>query len=220
MGLDVPRRFAALTATLGLSIIVAAPATAQDDDSYLPGSKIGTQITVNYGNAKPPSGFLALCKRLPENCEDVSSATGEPVISPAQWATIDLINRDVNRRIASVSDRDLYGQEEFWAYPTNAGDCEDYVLEKRRQLVSAGIPAATLLITVVLDEHGEGHAVLTVSSAAGDYILDNRRNEILHWSAVNYKFLKRQSPARPSHWVALAPQKPQTALVSSGNSAP
>lgn len=216
----MPGRFAALTATLGLSIILAASAAAQDGVFHLPGSKVETQITLNYGNAKPPSGFLTLCKRLPEICANITATVREPVISAAQWAEIDRINRDVNRRIASMSDQDLYGQEEFWTYPINAGDCEDYVLEKRRELLNIGMPAAALLITVVLDEHGEGHAILTVSSAVGDYILDNRRNEILHWSAVNYKFLKRQSPANPTDWVALAPQKPQAALVSSGNSAP
>ena len=216
----MPGRFAALTATLGLSIILAASAAAQDGVFHLPGSKVETQITLNYGNAKPPSGFLTLCKRLPKICANISATVREPVISATQWAEIDRINRDVNRRIASMSDQDLYGQEEFWTYPTNAGDCEDYVLEKRRELLNIGMPAAALLITVVLDEHGEGHAILTVSSAVGDYILDNRRNEILHWSAVNYKFLKRQSPANPRDWVALAPQKPQAALVSSGNSAP
>ena len=216
----MPGRFAALTATLGLSIILAASAAAQDGVFHLPGSKVETQITLNYGNAKPPSGFLTLCKRLHKICANISATVREPVISATQWAEIDRINRDVNRRIASMSDQDLYGQEEFWTYPTNAGDCEDYVLEKRRELLNIGMPAAALLITVVLDEHGEGHAILTVSSAAGDYILDNRRNEILHWSAVNYKFLKRQSPANPRDWVALAPQKPQAALVSSGNSAP
>lgn len=181
---------------------------------------IETRITADYGNAKPPGGFLKLCERLPDACISAKVDSSDINLSAKQWRLVDQVNRDVNRRIASVSDEELYGQREFWTYPTSAGDCEDYVLLKRRELVSLGFPESALLITVVLDERREGHAVLTVSTAAGDYILDNRRDEILHWSAVNYTFLKRQAAADPARWIALAPQKNQTTLVASGDEAP
>ena len=80
--------------------------------------------------------------------------------------------------------------------PTDAGDCEDYLLLKKRYLEGLDFPAAALLITVVLDEKNEGHAVLTVTTDEGDFILDNRRNEIRRWADVDYTYLKRQSPAR------------------------
>jgi predicted transglutaminase-like cysteine proteinase len=39
-------------------------------------------------------------------------------------------------------------------------DCEDYVLLKRRMLMQAGWPREALLVTVVRDKKGDGHAVL------------------------------------------------------------
>lgn len=77
------------------------------------------------------------------------------------------------------------------------------MLLKKKMLVSKGIPAESLRITVVLDETGSGHAVLTLITAAGDYILDNRRNDIRSWAATGYTFLKRQSEHDPRKWVAL-----------------
>jgi predicted transglutaminase-like cysteine proteinase len=216
----VPRRFEALIVSFGLTFLVAASAAAQDDVVYLPGRVVETQLPADYGNARPPSGFLKLCNKSPETCAKISSAAVEPRFTHAQWVLVDRINREVNSRIASVSDQDLYGQEELWAYPSTAGDCEDYVLLKRRELLGLGFDASQLLITVVLDEHGEGHAVLTVSTASGDYILDNRRDEILHWSRVNYTFLKRQTATDPLTWVALAPHKTHSPLVASGDNAP
>ena len=47
------------------------------------------------------------------------------------------------------------------------------MLEKRRDLMSKGISLTDLLITVVRKPDGEGHAVLTVRTDEGDYVLDN-----------------------------------------------
>ena len=51
--------------------------------------------------------------------------------------------------------------------------------------------------------HNEGHAILTVATETGDYILDNRTDEIRGWRQTEYRFLKRQSQADPLQWVAL-----------------
>ena len=97
-----------------------------------------------------------------------------------------------------MSDEELYGEDEYWAFPADAGDCEDYVLMKKRYLEKLGFARSALLITVVLDEKNEGHAVLTLRTDEGDFVLDNRRNEIRRWTDLDYVFLKRQSRARPA----------------------
>ena len=122
-------------------------------------------------------------------------------------------------KIAPISDQDLYGEPERWVYPTDAGDCEDYLLLKKRYLEGLGFPPEALLITVVLDEKTEGHAVLTVTTDGGDFILDNRRNDVLRWSDVNYTFLKRQSHSNPAQWMALVKQPTSNSgFVSGGTS--
>ena len=139
-------------------------------------------------------------------------------MSAERWNQLSQVNSFVNGRIAPISDQDLYGEAEHWAYPTDAGDCEDYVLLKKRQLEDMGFSARALLITVVLDEKGEGHAVLTITTDAGDYVLDNRLDSILRWSDTRYKFLKRQSHSNPLQWVALVDQSSSNSgFVASGN---
>jgi predicted transglutaminase-like cysteine proteinase len=78
-------------------------------------------------------------------------------------------------------------------------------LLKRRSLIAAGFPRAALLITVVKQENGEGHSVLTVKTSLGDYVLDNLTDRVKPWSATPYRFVKRQSQENQNVWVAIAP---------------
>lgn len=170
-----------------------------------------------YGNTLPPIGFVKFCAENPADCKKKGSEE-KVVMSPERWNQLSMVNSYVNGKIAPISDQELYGEAEHWAYPTDAGDCEDYVLLKKRQLQDLGFSPEALLITVVLDEKGEGHAVLTVTTDAGDYVLDNRLDSILRWSNTRYKFLKRQSHSNPLQWVALVNQSSASSgFVASGN---
>ena len=112
------------------------------------------------------------------------------------------MNAHFNQSIIPVTDQELYQVEEFWTYPTSGyGDCEDFVLAKRAALMQAGWPASTLLITVVRQADGSGHAVLTVRSDRGDLVLDNQEGAIRVWNETPYLFLKRQSQANAGQWV-------------------
>lgn len=165
------------------------------------------QYATTYGSALPPVGFVNFCARNPKECR----GQGKPqklAMSPERWNLIYQVNTYVNGKVAPVSDEDLYGEPEYWTFPTDAGDCEDYLLLKKRYLEGLGFPRSALLITVVLDENNGGHAVLTVTTEEGDFILDNRRNEVRRWSDANYTFLKRQSPRDPGQWLSLANGNP------------
>ena len=98
---------------------------------------------------------------------------------------------------------------------TATGDCEDYVLLKRRMLIQSGRPREALLVTVVRDQKQEGHAVLTVITDKGDYVLDNQNEDILLWSETGYRFVKRQSQSNPNLWVALDDLRPAIATATS-----
>lgn len=162
-----------------------------------------------YGQALPPIGFVEFCQRVPENCQP-ESRHRRFTMTDEKWLLVRMVNSFANGAIAPVTDETLYGTAEYWTFPTDAGDCEDIMLLKKRILVSKGIPAESLRITVVLDETGGGHAVLTLITSAGDYILDNRRNDIRNWSATGYTFLKRQSEHDPQKWVSLEPDRNRT----------
>ena len=118
-------------------------------------------------------------------------------------AQLQQLNVSVNKAIKPISDFDLYGVEEYWTYPVDAGDCEDYVLAKRRVLIEDGIPSSTVLITVLRRPNGEGHAVLTVRTDIGDVIIDNLTDAVLNWDETGYTYLKRQAVDHTGRWVSI-----------------
>jgi predicted transglutaminase-like cysteine proteinase len=171
--------------------------------------------------ANMPRGMANLCTRLPSICAiHVASSHRHTVRLADHGALLAQVNRAINHRIASTTDRQLYGRDEYWALPTTAGDCEDYVLLKRQTLLALGFAETSLLITVVHDENGEGHAVLTIPTTEGDVVLDNRRDDILPWWNTGYAFIKRQSEADPVKWVSLGPERLQATNIASGPGLP
>lgn len=162
-----------------------------------------------FGVTLPPIGYVQFCARYKAECRETGRGDQEAELNERSWSQIVEVNSFVNAKIAPATDIDLYQTVERWEYPSNAGDCEDYVLLKKRYLEGLGFPSESLLITVVLDENGDGHAVLTVRTDGGDFILDNRRNTVLRWSETGYQFLKRQSQQNPRIWVSMTNQHPR-----------
>jgi predicted transglutaminase-like cysteine proteinase len=124
-----------------------------------------------FGVTQPPYGFVQFCERMPEECKQGPQEEQRFSASPQRLSELDAVNRTVNREIEPATDLELYGQTEYWTIPTTKGDCEDYALLKRKRLMARGWPASSLLITVVRDEKGEGHAVLTARTLQGDFML-------------------------------------------------
>jgi predicted transglutaminase-like cysteine proteinase len=165
-----------------------------------------TAFMQTFGAAEPPHGFVAFCQQEPDECTATSKAEKPVAVSATRLRELDEVNRWVNQSITPQTDFDHYGVKEYWAIPRDGkGDCEDYALLKRHMLMQRGWPSSALLITVVIDENKEGHAVLTALTQAGDLILDNRSMQIRLWSKTPYEFVMRQSPRNPQMWVYLGP---------------
>lgn len=167
-----------------------------------------------FGTALPPFGFVHFCDRMPAECVAGQIDDSRLAATPARLSELDEVNRAINRRIVPTTDLELYGVSEYWTLPTTHGDCEDYVLLKRRVLMERGWPASALLITVVRDEQGEGHAVLTARTAQGDYVLDNKTSEVKLWHATGYRYVMRQSYINPRLWMSLEPGDSGTAPLT------
>jgi predicted transglutaminase-like cysteine proteinase len=200
---------------LGLVCMISTAQAVQADRT---GAESATEeFATIYGKALPPIGYVEMCAREPKECQPLGGKKTRLVLSTEQWKLVSQVNVFVNNKIAPVSDEDLYGKPEYWTIPTDAGDCEDYLLLKRQYLEGLGFPTSALLITVVLDEKMQGHAVLTITTGKGDFVLDNRRNEVLRWTDTGYTFLKRQSAEDPRQWVSLSKQRPEhNGAVSAG----
>lgn len=162
---------------------------------------------------RPPIGWVEFCVEYDPECKTKPSTPRDVVLSAEARKDLQRINQWVNTNIKPMTDMEHWGVVERWNYPDDGyGDCEDYVLLKRRLLMQAGWPREALLITVVRDKNGDGHAVLTVKSDKGELILDNQTNDILLWSDTGYRFVKRQSQADPNVWVSLG--EPRTAPLT------
>jgi len=165
------------------------------------------------GSTSQPVGHYEFCKRAPAECSVRTRDTRALTMSANLLARLEKLTRSVNRAIKPKSDLDLYGRQEFWTYPVNAGDCEDYALAKRRALMEDGISASDLLLTVLKRPNGDGHAVLTVRTDVGDVILDNLTDAVLNWDETAYRYLKRQAIDDSGRWVSI--RSGDTPLASS-----
>jgi predicted transglutaminase-like cysteine proteinase len=165
---------------------------------------------------KSPIGWVEFCVEYKPECNTKASTPRDVVLSAKAWADMVKVNAWVNDNIKPVTDLEHWGVVERWNYPDDGqGDCEDYVLLKRRMLMQAGWPREALLITVVRDKKGDGHAVLTVKTDHGEFVLDNQEAQVLPWTKTGYHFVKRQSQSDPNMWVALGEQRFAPPVVSS-----
>lgn len=181
---------------------------------WLTGPALGFSPNMEtLGGTSQPIGHYNFCKIYPSECNFRTADSGPMKLNRAAWERMVSINARVNRNIIPMTDQDVFGVEEFWAYPKAVGDCEDYVLLKQKLLLQTGFRASDLLITIVRQTDGSGHAVLTVRTDRGDFILDNMHDEVLLWSQTDYTFLKRQSSVNTGRWTKL--QDSRTTTVGS-----
>jgi predicted transglutaminase-like cysteine proteinase len=174
---------------------VAAPA----------GAGAGALLYVEVSDvARAPIGWVEFCASNPGECATIPSVPRDVVLTAQALKDLVSINRYVNESVKPMTDLEHWGTIEKWSYPDDGyGDCEDYALLKRRLLIKAGWPREALLMTVVRDRKDEGHAVLTVKTDRGEFILDNQAEAVLPWFETGYRFVKRQSQKDPNVWVSL-----------------
>ena len=180
-----------------------------------PGQNLNSASMLAFGESTPPFGYVQFCAANPADCKGSSRKPRRMKLNMQRWQELNRINRTVNRSVTPVTDMELYNRPEYWTYPrSGSGDCEDYVLEKRKRLIARGWPPEDLLITVVLDQNNAGHAVLTAITDRGDLILDNQNNKIRLWNRTPYQYYKRQSQFHPSVWVSLSDSSKQLRIFS------
>jgi predicted transglutaminase-like cysteine proteinase len=140
-----------------------------------------------------PVGAFQFCRRHSAECATAETTASHADLSEESWAQLQRTNSEFNLTIKPVTDVEQYGAAEYWTYPGQSGDCEDYVLAKRRVLLAEGWPASALMVAVVRRPDGEGHAVLVVRTDRGDLVLDNLRSDISLWMDTPYVYVKQSA---------------------------
>lgn len=150
-------------------------------------------------NTLAPFAFIRFCR---DNQTECKSGDGPGLVEVGQAHRRELaqVNASVNRAIKPTYDAD---DDDRWAVDVTSGDCEDYALTKRRQLISLGWPSRSLRIAVAKTPQGEGHAVLVVKTSQGDLVLDNRTNSVRPFDQTDLRWEKIQSPDNPRLWLEI-----------------
>jgi predicted transglutaminase-like cysteine proteinase len=180
---------------MGLGVTGAAAQTANVPVASIPAA--------SGGDARAPYAWVEFCKKYPVECRVNTGEADRIELTPKVWKQIVAMNTRINREIEPVTDMEHWGVVDRWDMAEDGrGDCEEYVLVKRRKLAEAGIPRRAMLATVVIDEENAGHAVLMIRTDRGDFILDNKRNSVLTWQQTGYVFVKREAQDRVA-WTSL-----------------
>ncbi|MDH0612841.1 MULTISPECIES: transglutaminase-like cysteine peptidase [unclassified Agrobacterium] len=191
-----------MNAPLARALLFAVAAGLMTAASAMAETK-GSPSMVTGGITSQPIGHYEFCQKYTDECNIRSKMTPPPRVTDYGWGVVREINTSVNATVVAMTDQEIYGKDEVWEYPTTAGDCEDFVLLKRKKLIERGFSVADLLITVVRKPDGEGHAVLTLRTTDGDYILDNLTDDVKLWTDTNYTYLKRQASFNTGRWVSI-----------------
>jgi predicted transglutaminase-like cysteine proteinase len=196
------KKVAARSAAAGL-IVLAALATSTMGKAQ---ERVQERaLFISLGDpAKSPIGWVEFCANYETECKAKPTSPRDVMLTTQTWKDLERVNLYVNTHVKPMTDMEHWGVVERWNFPDDGyGDCEDYVLQKRKMLIQAGWPREALLITVVRDKRGDGHAILTVKTDRGEFILDNQNDQILLWADTGYRFVKRQSQADQNVWVSL-----------------
>lgn len=191
-----------------LALAPTAPAVALDLTNV-------AFVQTASGTTSIPVGHLEFCNKHPGECRPHDVVVPAMSLTENTWQQLVTVNAYYNQNVVPVTDQDLYKVAEFWTYPNGYGDCEDFALAKRRDLINSGWHPSTLMIAVVKEANGNGHAVLLARTDRGDLVLDNQDGSIRLWSETPYTFIKRQSQANSGQWVDMIDDR--VLVVASAN---
>lgn len=195
--------FAASIAIAMTLLVLLMPAKATEIDFSNPAFAPSGKLT------SIPVGAAQFCKAHRADCARTARPEAVALLTQPLWEQLLDVNNAINAAVTPETDQQQYQVSEFWTYPDRAGDCEDFALAKRKALIAEGWNPSVLLIAVVRQQNGEGHAVLMVRTDRGDLVLDNQDGRILLWNETPYRYLKRQAQADAAQWVDLLDDRGQ-----------
>ena len=181
-------------------VILLAPAQGR--------SLIETSAVMPISEASPtlsPFQHVRFCLRYPADCKSDPTETTTVELTAETIETIQRVNRDVNASIMPVG-RSNAVDDGGWRISPASGDCNDYAVTKRHELVRSGLPAKAVRLAVVKTTSGIGHLILVVSTNKGDLVLDNLSETIMPWQLTKYHWVKIQSASDARYWFEVKPR--------------
>jgi predicted transglutaminase-like cysteine proteinase len=194
------RSASAISLSSMVLLILLAPAQGR--------SLIETSVVMQITEASPtlsPFQHVRFCLRYPADCKSDPTETTTVELTAETLETIHRVNRDVNASIMPVARSNAIA-DGGWTISPASGDCNDYAVTKRHELVQSGFPAKAVRLAVVKTPSGIGHLVLVVSTNKGSLVLDNLSETILPWQLTKYHWVKIQSTSDARYWFEIKPR--------------
>ena len=194
--------------TLAAAAVTMMFAGLQYADAGLLGMPMGLQSAIQHNRFETttlaPMAYTQFCLRYEDECRMRIIFRGGPVqLTAERWDDLKEVNKAVNEDI--IPKRNELGLAgETWLISPDRGDCNDYAVTKRHELLDRGWPARALLLSEVIVSSGEHHLVLVVRTKSGDLVLDNLTSQIKPWSRVPYRWVRIQKPNNSRLWATIA----------------
>jgi predicted transglutaminase-like cysteine proteinase len=198
------RKISILAAAAVASLVVGF----QSADAGLLGMPMGLRSAIQHIKFEMPTlapmAYTQFCLRYEEDCRPRMTFRGGPVrLTTERWDDLKEVNATVNQDIAPErNELGLAGEK--WLINPDSGECHDYAVTKRHELLDRGWPARALLLSEVITHSGEHHLVLVVRTKSGDLVLDNMTQQIRPWSRAPYRWVRIQQPTDTRLWATIA----------------
>lgn len=152
-----------------------------------------------------PMAFMRFCLRYQQDCEVRRMGFRPRPIALTEMRRAELVkvNRDVNRAIRPQENINGVMAEE-WLLSPRKGDCNDYAVTKRHELLARGWPSHSLLLAEVVVPSGEHHLVLVVRTREDDVVLDNLNWNVRSVSQIRYQWVRAQQTKNPKFWSTIS----------------
>jgi predicted transglutaminase-like cysteine proteinase len=147
-----------------------------------------------------PFQHVRFCLRYPSDCKSNPTENERIDLDAQTTELLKRVNQSVNMSI--IPTPKSYGSNlgDGWTIAPDMGDCNDYAVTKRHELLENGLPSKALRLSVVKTASGIGHLVLVVVTTKGDIVMDNLTEVIRPWQSTDYHWLKIQSATDSKFW--------------------
>ena len=196
-GCFMARRFRLICLTMFAGALFAGSADVlsrplQDSNSLTP--------IVEASPTLAPFQHIRFCLRYPSDCKTNPTENERIDLNAETSELLKRVNHSVNISINPTPKS--YGPNlgDGWTIAPEMGDCNDYAVTKRHELLESGLPSKALRLSVVKTASGVGHLVLVVVTTKGAIVMDDLTEMIRPWQSTDYHWLKIQSATDSKFW--------------------
>jgi predicted transglutaminase-like cysteine proteinase len=205
------RWFPVVFFTILTSLLHSSPADAR---TLLPQDSNSPVAIADGSPTLAPFQHVRFCLRYPSDCKSDATESERIELNVDTLELLKGVNHSVNTTIIPISK--VYGSNlgEGWTISPETGDCNDYAVTKRHELLESGLPSKALRLSVVKTISGIGHLVLVITTTKGDIVMDNLTEAIRPWQSTDYQWIKIQSAVDYKFWYEVKAQPKSSPSVS------